>query len=210
MAERGKISGAIFDLDGTLLDSMPVWRTLGSRYLQRKGIGAPETLGEQLAPMDMQQAAEYLKDTFGLSDHTQDMIACFHQMLREDYEYYIQPKPATVSYLQALSDAGVVCCVATASDQGLASAALKRLQLDRYFIFITSCQEVGFHKDSPELFDRVCARLGTPKEETIVVEDAPYAVRTASQAGYRVVLVYDETAKAQQRTLKKIVQHYIP
>ena len=186
-----KIEGAIFDLDGTLFDSMFIWDTIGEAYLHSRGIKPHENLKETFKTMSLKQAAEYYISEYGLTDSVQEIMDGVNKMIQHLYTDAVQTKPGAESLLQKLSASGVKLCIATATDRHLVEAALIRCGIMRYFSGIFTCTEVGCGKDNPEIFERALKHLGTSKEHTVVFEDALYAVKTAKAAGFTVVGVYD-------------------
>lgn len=190
---------AIFDLDGTLLDSMPYWKDLGSRYLQKNGFRPPADLGRVLAALTMEEGAEYLRREFGIRQTAPQIIEDIYGLIRREYEEEIPAKPGAKEFLRKLQQTGVKMCVATASQAGMAWPALRRLGMAEYISFILDCETCKSGKSSPEIFDRAAARLGGGRENTLVFEDAYYAARTARAAGYYVVGVRDASQNDEAR-----------
>lgn len=199
---------AIFDMDGTLIDSMPVWRGLGRNFLLSRGITPPEGLRKIIAPMTLAQSAEYFK-TLGVTGTTDAIVGALDGYMRAQYETAIAPRENVGQYLDAVKAAGVRCCVATATDEALARICLGRLDLLKYFEFIVSCEDIGVGKTSPAVYHAAAERLGAAPADIAVYEDVPYAAETAKQAGYYVVGVYDPSAERHQERLKLTIDEYI-
>lgn len=178
-------------MDGTLLDSMFIWDTIGEDYLRSRGIEPREDLKETFKNMSLKQAAEYYISEYKLPDSVQEIMDGINRMIEHLYTDVVQPKPGAVSLLKKLEKSGVRICIATATDRHLVEAALERCGLTRYFSNIFTCTEVGSGKDSTEIFELALNHLGTKKSCTVVFEDALYAVRTAKSAGFTVIGVYD-------------------
>ncbi len=204
-----KMMGAIFDLDGTLLDSMHVWQRFGALYLESRGIGAPPDLTETLKTMSLPQAASYFRETFGFEETQQELLAQFGELLVRQYRERVSLKGHVLPFLRRLKSAGVRMCVATATDKGAAGAALERLGALEFFDFILCCADVGCGKESPAIYLAALERLGTAKAETVVFEDALHAARTAKAAGFPVVGVFDASAAADRQELTRLVDRYI-
>ena len=185
------LKGAIFDLDGTLLDSMGLWNTLGERYLNHRGMTAEPGLNEILVRMSLPQGAAYLKEHYPLTVSEQEIMSEVNDLLREDYAKRVQLKPGAKAFLLRLKEHGVKLCVATATDLSLTESALKRLRIREWFDGVLTCRMVGHGKDEPVIYERALALLGTPKEQTAVFEDAVHAAKTAKQAGFPLVGVFD-------------------
>lgn len=199
---------AIFDMDGTLIDSMPVWRTLGKTYLRTKGIVPPADLRKVIAPMTMLQSAEYFQ-TLGVPGRAPQIAAELDAWMRKRYESDIPARPGAGDYLAELKARGVRCCVATATDPGLAGICLDRLKLLKYFEFIVSCETIGCTKTAPDIYHLAAGRLGAVPAQIAVYEDAPYAAETARRAGYYTVGVFDDSPEASQERLKAACNEYI-
>lgn len=204
-----KIKGAIFDLDGTLLDSMFIWDTIGEDYLRSRGIIPKENLNEVFKNMSLKEAARYYRRNYGILEDEDTIMDGVNQMIEHYYYDQVIPKEGVKEILEYLDKEGVKMCVATATDIHLAEAALKRSGLRDYFYSIFTCNGVGFGKDNPQIFETALLELGTPKENTIIFEDALYAVRTAKEAGFTVVGVYDVSEADNEEIIKKKADIFI-
>ncbi len=204
-----KFKGAIFDLDGTLLDSMPIWNGIGEKYLLSKGIAPQENLSKRFREMDLLQAAEYYRDRYGVTDGTQEIIHGIEGLIEHFYREEVTAKVGVKEFLERLKAANVRMCVATANSRELAIAALKRCGLCDYFeaIFTTNDMECG--KNCPAIYDKALAFLGLQKSEVIVFEDALHAIETAAKAGYTVAAVQDNSAKADEGEIMRTADFYI-
>lgn len=205
-----KITGAIFDMDGTLLDSMPIWDRVGMDYLAGLGVRARSDLQERLLTMSMRQAAAYFRSDYGVNLSEAEIMAGINARIERFYRETAPAKQGVQGFLQALWQRGVKMCVATATDRPLAEAALRRTGLLGYFSFLLTCTEAGFGKDRPELFLLAEAKLGTPREQTMVFEDALYAMQTAKQAGFPVAAVYDASSQGDQAQIRRLADAYLP
>jgi len=199
---------AIFDLDGTLLDSMYVWKDAGALFLREKGIVAPSNLYDELKAMSLKQAASYLNNHFQLSLSTSEIMEGIKGVIEKQYAEEVQLKPFVREYLQHLKACYIRMCIVTASEYTHAIAALKRLEVWEYFDFILTCSEVGYGKDNPIIFQLAAQEWGVTPQEVIVFEDALHAIETAKAAGFFTVGVYDESAKDDTEKIKRIADLY--
>ena len=197
------IRGAIFDMDGTLLDSMPIWVHYASTYLASRGITPPPGLDEEIATYTIADAIDYLRERFGLPETREELLAGVARMT-DDLYGRILPKSGVPELLERLHRAGVPMAVATMTERPVVEKTLQRLGLLRYFTAIFTCAEVGARKNTPVIYEAAMAALGTRREETAVFEDAWYAVKTASAAGFPVVAIYDESSGAHWEKAKAV------
>ena len=192
-----KIRGAVFDMDGTLLDSMSVWDTIGKTYLRSIGYEPREDLNEVFKNMSLFQAARYYQTEYGVTLSIDEIMNGVNAMLERYYRFEAPLKPGVAELLAQLRENSVKLCIATATDRYLVEAALDRCGVLPYFGKIFTCNEVGYGKDKPDIFEAALRFLGTEKEETVVFDDALYAIRTAKEAGFPVAAVYDSHERAQ-------------
>ncbi len=192
-----RIRGAIFDVDGTLLDSMFIWDTIGETYLRSIGYQPKENLNETFKNMSLHQAARYYQTEYGVTQSIDEIMDGVNAMLERYYRFEVPLKPGAAELLERLRQDGVKLCIATATDRHLVEAALDRCGVLSCFGEIFTCNEVGHGKDEPDIFEAALRFLGTRREETLVFDDALYAVRTAKEAGFPVAAVYDSHERSQ-------------
>lgn len=202
------IKGAIFDVDGTLLDSMSIWDTIGEDYLRSLGIEPREKLNEKFKTMSLQQAAEYYRSEYGVTLPVNRICDDINGRIEDFYRHEAQLKAGTAAFLQKLRERGVKLCLATATDDYLVEAALRRCGVFEFFSGLFTCTGVGSGKDKPLIFRAAQERLGTAKRETIVFEDALHALKTAKEDGFITAAVCDCHEK-KQRELRALADYYI-
>lgn len=201
--ENRDIRGAIFDVDGTLLDSMKIWDQAGARYLESLGKEPEQGLNKILFSLSLADGAAYLKKTYDLTQTEEEIHQGVLDVVDAFYRDEAQAKAGVRELLAALSAKGVAMTVATSSDKRQIRTALERLDLAKYFQELFTCGEVGGSKNEPEIFHRAAALMGTTPEDTCVVEDGLYAVRTANNAGYYTIGVYDASSHDDWQDLQK-------
>ncbi len=202
------IKGIIFDFDGTLFDSMSIWETAGSDFLNSIGEIAENDLSKKLSAMSLSQSAEYLKKQYSLPMTVNEIINGINKIIEDYYLYQIKPKKNVITVLSDFKEKGIKMCIATATDRYLIEAALKRYDMVKYFDVIFTCSEVGHGKDEPYIFEYACEYLKVNKGEIVIFEDAYHAAETAKNAGFYVVGVYDKYENLTDE-LKKISDIYI-
>lgn len=207
--KRESVTGMIFDVDGTLLDSMPVWAHSGERYLATIGIDAPASLGRILFSKTMQQGARYIKETYHLLQSEEEIKTGINQTVAAAYSSETELKPGALDFLKALKKAGIPMTVVTSTDKPLISAAFCRLGMESYFHDIMTCTEFGSGKDAPAIFHAAAQGMNSPAESTWVAEDALYAIRTAKAAGYRIIGVSDASSKKDEQKIRELADYFI-
>lgn len=182
----------IFDMDGTLVDSMGYWGRLGYEFLRSKGItGDLEPILRKTKPMTMSESSAMFIREFGLSGTPESVAEEMRKVMDVHYHTDVPLKPGVREYLDKLRQEGVAMCVASATPSALIRVCLTRLGVADYFDFLLSCDEVGVGKNSPDVFLEAARRMGGEPADTAVFEDAIYAAETAKKAGFYTVGVYD-------------------
>ncbi len=200
---------AIFDMDGTLLDSMKKWKSLGRDYLCSLGIHPPDDLEERVASMSMQEGAEYLHRELKVPGDWKKIVGDLNGMMEEAYRRTLPLKPGVRSYLERLREKRTKMCVLTATPSYLAKMALERLKILEYFEFVMDCETAGSKKTRPECFLAASEKLGGAPQQTAVYEDADFALETARTAGFYTIGIYDETMAARRAYLESICDVYL-
>ena len=202
------IKGAIFDLDGTLLDSMFIWDTIGEDYLRSLGKEPHEDLKQTFMSFTLEEAAEYYREHYGVTLSVKEIVDGVNTMVEDIYRTKVTLKSGVADYLAYLKENKVKMCVATVTDRYLVEETLERLGIRHFFSEIFTCGEVGFGKDKPVIYQKALELLATKKEETYVFEDLPFALKTAKEDGFRTVGIYD-MHEASQSELKELADYYV-
>ena len=202
------IKGAIFDVDGTLLDSMEIWEDVGVRYLNSIGIEAEPDLGTVLFTMSIQEGAAYVKEHYHLSQEPEEIVQGVLDIISNYYKKTALLKSGAKELLEKLDKHNIPMTVASSNNKKEIEMAFERLGIAKYFDRIFTCEEVGAGKTKPDIYLRAAEYLGTRPEETVVFEDVIHAIRTAKQAGFQVVGIYDETSKDDQEEVQREADWY--
>lgn len=203
------MKNAIFDLDGTLLDSMHLWEHLGKNYLASQGLPAPHDLAEQLRPLTMRQAAEYLQNHCGVTETLCAIELSCQALVDKAYREELLLKPGAKELLKKLNRRGIGLAIATATVSHLVHPCLERLGILPFFQAIVSCDDVGVGKEQPDVYLEACQRLGSTPEQCWVFEDMPQSLITAQRAGFPVVAVFDSSSVADWPFMKARAERYI-
>ena len=202
------LKGAIFDFDGTLVDSMFIWDTIGEDYLHLLGKEPHEDLKETFMTLTLEEAAEYYRTHYGVTLSVKEIVDGVNTMVEGIYRTRVALKQGVADFLAQLKDNGTRMCIATVTDRYLVEETLDRLGILPYFSEIFTCAEVGYGKDKPIIYRKALEHLDTAKNETYVFEDSLFALKTAKADGFTTVGVYDRHENRQDN-LKNLADYYI-
>lgn len=203
------MKAAIFDMDGTILDSMCVWDGLGADYLRSVGVEPPDDLWEIMRTLSFQETADYFIREFSLPHSAQEMMRIWEEYSAERYRSMAKLKPGAMEYLSLLDAAGVKICLATATDGEMAKEMLETHGVDRFFRFIITEADVGACKTAPDIYFEAVRRLGEEPADCVVIEDSLHAIETAKRAGFVVWGVYDESSADRQDKIRALCDRMI-
>lgn len=205
----GLMRNIIFDMDGTLLDSMGMWENLGSIYLTKKGIVPPADLKEVIENKTLEEAAEYFIADLGIEGTVKEVVQEILSLIRDKYYNELQLKPGVKKYVLSEYEKGSNMCILTTSDRELAIAAMERTGIGLCFKEIFTAETLGLSKRGPEIFLKTCELMGFEPSNTVVYEDALYAVKAAKAAGCHVVAVYDHMNRNDWEEIKSLADNII-
>lgn len=203
------IKGAIFDFDGTLMESMGIWEKIDEKFLGSKGLAVPKDFGKTIALMTFEQVCHYTVAHFQLPDTPSQLYRDWFAVAREAYENEVKLKPHAKEYLERLKQQGIVMAVASASDLELIAPCLRAHEIDGYFQAIVTTGAVSAAKDSPRIYEAAASALGLQNQECVVFEDILLGIRTAAGAGFKTVGVYDDYSKKDHILMQKEADWFI-
>jgi len=202
------IRGVIFDLDGTLIDSMWIWGAVAEKYVESNGGTMTPTFREDFRSLNTTEEAQYYIDHCGIDLPLEEVIQGRDNMMLEHLKKEVKLKSGVLEVLKELKKRGIRICIATATERRLVEPTVDRFGLDEFVERIFTCTEENTSKNSPKIYFRAAEFLGTDISQTLVVEDALYAATTAKKAGFVVAGVYDNVSDNQQEELKAISDYY--
>lgn len=182
------IHGAIFDMDGTLLDSMCVWDQLSQRYLKKFGVHITAIDYAALEARTQYQGAQYFCERYPkqITETPEQVVKGLDDLICSRYEALAKPRDAVLDLLDTLKSHGVRMAVATLTDRKHAEKALRDRKMLDYFDFMLTIEDVGISKRDPKIYLDAAARMNLSPDVCMVFEDAPYAGETAKKAGFPV------------------------
>lgn len=196
---------AIFDMDGTLVDSMGYWNRLAEEFLARRGFPplSPELQEESIA-LTMEGTANLFIRTYHMTDTPEQICAEVNGLMERHYRADVPLKPGAAAFLERMKQADFQMCIASSTNPVLIDICLRRLGVRDYFEFLLSCEEVGEGKNRPTVYLEAARRLGGTPENTVIFEDILVAAQTAKQAGFSLGVIYDINSDAEQEQLKAL------
>lgn len=200
---------ALFDCDGTLLDSMPMWINLATDVMASYGVDLPREAERETASMSHEDAAKFYADTFLNGVGAEELAKKFSATLEENYSERLVLKPHVREVLDALRERGVPMAVASSTDAYLLEMCLKRLGLRDYFLFVQTVDNSGHSKNSDAYFKLACEKLGCAPEDVLFFDDALYALERARKNGLVTVAVQDDTQMDHDAEIHAVVNYYI-
>lgn len=202
------IKSAIFDMDGTILDSMNLWLTAGNVVLGEFNVQGEENLGEKLFEMTFFEGGKYLKENYGLKVSVEEVCEKIRNVVAEGYRKNVMPKKGALEFLKVLKNKGVKIALCTNTPRSLFESALDRLKISSFFDIVVTTEEFGFSKGDGRIFLYTAEKLNSSVSDTWVFEDALYALKGAAKAGFKTVGVFDSVSLKFQDEIKNISDEY--
>lgn len=198
-----EFKGAIFDMDGTLLDSMPVWKRLTQGYLAQFGLHITDQDYAATEGFSQPQVAQYFADRYpNLPVDAQGIMDGMDELITARYEAIAKPKDGVLEFLEGLRRRGIKMAIATLTARRHAEKALRDRGMLDYFEFMLTIEDIGVSKREPDIYLQSAARMGLIPDACIVFEDAPYACTTAKRAGFRVCGMVEPAYAAGEEELR--------
>lgn len=201
--------GVIFDMDGTILDSISVWDKIDVDFLSARGVEVPEDYARTVSTMTGEECAKYTIARFNLSDTVETLTSEWDERALFEYSHNLKLKKGAREYIKSLKERGVKIALATSSSKTLYTAAMKNTGVYDYFDAFISTDETGISKRDPHVYIYAAQMLGLDITDCIIFEDVPTAVKTAKSTGAAVVCVWDERWDAFKDEMKIIADRYI-
>lgn len=201
--------GVIFDLDGTILDSMNVWKEIDVKFLGRRGLEVPEDYFRNIAPLGFDGAAAYTIERFGFPETPEQIIAEWDKMAVDAYAKEVELKPFAKEYLLSLKKKGIQLGIATSCEPQMFLPALERNGILELFESYTTVREVPRGKEFPDIYERQVEKMGLLPKECAVFEDILKAVQGANAGGFYTVGVYDVHSEYEWEEIQKQADRFI-
>ncbi|MBV7273310.1 HAD family phosphatase [Clostridiaceae bacterium UIB06] len=203
------IKGAIFDMDGTLIDSMWVWSKIDEEYLRKRNIQLPNNLKQDIEHMSFSEVAQYFKDRFNITDSIEEIQNEWNEMALYQYAHKVDLKPGAKEFLTLLKSRGIKLALATSNSKPLIEIALKKNDIYHFFDSITTTDEVLRGKDFPDVYLLAAKKLSINANDCVVFEDILPAIKGAKAAGMTVIGVHDTYSDYQKDDIINLSDMYI-
>lgn len=203
------ITAVIFDLDGTVVDSMWMWKQIDIEYLARFGIELPADLQRCVSGMSFSETAVYFKERFHIPDSTDEIKAVWNEMAMEKYRHEVGLKPGALAFLQRMRKMGIRTGIATSNSRELAMTVLDALNITQYFDEIHISCEAKRGKPAPDIYLLVAEYLKTAPEHCLVFEDVTQGIMAGKAAGMRVCAIEDDFSSMYREEKRRLADYYI-
>ena len=190
-----EFNAAIFDMDGTLIDSTSLWHEIDKAFFSKRKMELPSDYAQHIVHLGLTEAARYTKNTYHLEESIQDIMDEWHQMSLDMYKYEVALKPGALELLELFKKNGIKMAIATANDEELYRPCIERLGIAEYFDFIADVNTAKEGKQSAKIYLDLADKLSSKPENTLVLEDMPTCVKTAFKTGFITIAVYDNASK---------------
>ena len=200
---------AIFDMDGTIIDSMPRWNTVLEDYFKSLGIFFDEDYKRKLIGLSMDDIINNVNHDFGLKENPKDSYNNILGMMLEGYLNDFDLKPGVIDCLEKLKANDIKMAVATATPEHIAMEALKSKDLIKYFEFVQTCDNIGHLKSEPLFWKKAALRLDGDISGTVVFEDALYCIKTVHGLDGNIIGIADETSSHDEELIKSLTNQFI-
>lgn len=204
------VNAVLFDMDGTLIDSMWVWKEIDQEYLGKYKLKSTPELQRKISGKSFLETAHCFKEMFpSLPESVEEMMEVWNQMALEKYQSQVPLKPGALSFLKYLKEAGIKTAICTSNSQYLTEIVLKALNITSYFDVILTATDHPKGKPAPDIYLKASSCLGVEPEACLVFEDVYMGVLAGNRAGMRVCAVMDELSCSEKEEIQALADYYI-
>ncbi len=201
--------GAIFDLDGTLLDSMHIWHDVDEEFFRRRGLKVSSEYVQIIKNMHLKAAAVYTKEKYNIKESVDEIVDEWLELCAQGYLNNVDLKPGAYEYLKSLHKNNIKLAFATASEKVVCEDTLKKHGIFDLFDSYAYVSEINIGKSEPDIYLLAAERIGLKAEDCIVFEDIIEGVKSAKKGGFAVCGVYDKSSEKDIDVIKENADYYI-
>lgn len=199
----------IFDLDGTLVDSMWMWKSIDMEFLGQYGHECPPDLQRAIEGMSFTETAAYFKERFCLPLTEEEIKGIWTKMSIDKYRHEVPPKKGALEFLACIRDEGIACGIATSNGREMVDAVMESLNMKPFFQAVVTACEVKAGKPEPDIYLKVANDLGAEPGKCLVFEDVPAGILAGKRAGMTVCAVEDEFSRHMEQEKKGLADYFI-
>ena len=203
------IKAVLFDMDGTLIDSLWMWRSIDKEFLGSRNIPMPDKLQKNIDGMSFSETACYFKEAFNLAESVEEIKTIWNNMAMDKYRYEVPLKEGAREFLEALKAKGYKMGIATSNSRELAMCCLEALGIEKYFDSVVTACDVGAGKPAPDIYLKSAKNCGVEPCECIVFEDILQGIEAGHNAGMKVCTVYDDYSADDDVLKREKADYYI-
>lgn len=185
----------IFDLDGTLVDSMSYWNHLNKDFMKTKGVEVSDEVNHKLITMSSRGALLFLKEHYDLKEGVDELFNEMKDIISEFYTNKVEPKENALDVLKYLKEKGYKIAIGTSTEEGFAKIVVEKYGIDKYIEKIYTVENIGISKEEKEFFLEIAKKIDEKPDDVALVDDNFLALRAAREAGLTTFGIYDENSK---------------
>lgn len=185
----------IFDLDGTLVDSMKYWRSVSRNFMKTKGIDIEDAVQHKMTTMNLDASLKYLKDYYKLEESFEELMRDFSRTVEDFYRNKVETKEGCLEILKYFKDQGMKVVIGTSTAAHFANIVIEKYGIDKFIDGLYTADSVGHLKAEEKFYTSIVEELGERPEDVFLVDDSYLALRTGKKAGLEVIGIYDENSK---------------
>lgn len=203
------IKACLFDMDGTLVDSMHIWKDIDIAFLGRFGYELPPNLQKEIEGMAFKETAQYFKEHFDLPLSIEEIMNCWNEMAFRVYSEEIDYKPGAFAFIKKLKEIGIKTAICTSNSKELVAAVGEHLGFLPYFDTVITACEVGAGKPAPDIYLEAARRVDVSPKECLVFEDIVMGLTAGKRAGMKLCAVEDAFSVEQREEKGAMADYYI-
>jgi len=209
MLKLDNFEAIIFDLDGTLIDSMWIWKQIDIDFLEKRNIVLPDDLQKDIEGMSFTETAHYFIERFALNESLEEIQREWNEMAKQFYSNHIPLKEQVFEVIQYALTKGIKLGIGTSNSRELLHEVMEAHGLTSWFESVRTSCEVAKGKPSPDIFLKVAEDLKVNPEKCLVFEDTHAGVMAAKNAGMTVYAIYDDLSAPYMAVIKRDADAYI-